>query len=152
MPAILTSQYPVGSRSREGEWRPSERPVETGYVLKEVFNARMDRMEALMERGFARQEALVQGLSGRMDQMDKRMDQFDKRMDQFERRMDQSDKRMDKMESRMEKIEADVSDIKGNVKALTLAFSTLQNRFAWNIAWVGIVIGVIVAAAQHFWR
>ena len=121
-------------------WRPliNERPMEMGYVLKDVFNARMDKMEALMERNLLKHEASFNEVKKHMEQIDKRMDKMDDRMD--------------KVEGRMDRIERDVSDIRGDVKALTLAFSAMQSRFALHLAWMGIVIGFVLAIAQRFWR
>ena len=42
----------------------------------------------------------IDGLGGRMDQMDKRMDQLDKRMDQLDKRMDRFEHRMERFEDR----------------------------------------------------
>ena len=42
--------------------------------------------------------------------------------------------------------------INGEVKALKTGFDTLQNKFSWNLAWVGIIMGLVLAIVQHFWK
>ena len=47
---------------------------------------------------------------------------------------------------------AQISEIKGDVKALSASFSTLQSRFAWNLAWVGIIMGLVLTVVQRLWK
>ena len=130
----------TSAAAAKSNWRPaiSERPLEIGYVLKDVFNARMDRMELMMERNLLTHEKLSNEIKADMDQINKRMDQVEKRMD--------------KMEGRMDRMEGDISDLKSDVKAISVGFAALQTRLALNIALLGIVMGLALAIAQHFWK
>ena len=64
--------------------------------------------------------------------------------------------RLGKMEAIMEKnlakYDAIASDIKGDVKAMNARLDTMQNKFSWNLAWVGIIMGLVLAIVQHFWK
>ena len=46
----------------------------------------------------------------------------------------------------------DISDIRGDIKALAAQNTALQNKFSWNLAWVGIIMGLVLAIVQHFWK
>ena len=57
-----------------------------------------------------------------------------------------------KMDASVAKYEASSNEIIGEIKAINAKFDTLQNRFAWNLAWVAIVIPVIMTIIQRIWR
>ncbi|MBR0043828.1 MAG: hypothetical protein IJP56_03225 [Synergistaceae bacterium] len=79
--------------------------------------------------------------------------------DEFVRR-DIFDLYMGRMEAIMEKnlakhdaiaadMKADVAELKGDVKAMNARLDTLQNKFSWNLAWLGVIIGLVLAVVQH---
>jgi hypothetical protein len=82
---------------------PVEEDFEKEYVRKDVFDSKMDRMEAIMDRNLAKHEIIAERLSGKIDTLNARLD-------------------------------------------------TLQGRFAWNLAWVAIVISVALMVIQRLWR
>ncbi len=82
---------------------PVEEDFEKKYVRKDVFDSKMDRMEAIMDRNLAKHEIIAERLSGKIDTLNARLD-------------------------------------------------TLQGRFAWNLAWVAIVISVALTVIQRLWR
>ena len=82
---------------------PVEEDFEKKYVRKDVFDSKMDRMEAIMDRNLAKHEIIAERLSGKIDTLNARVD-------------------------------------------------TLQGRFAWNLAWVAIVISVALTVIQRLWR
>ena len=82
---------------------PVEEDFEKKYVRKDVFDSKMDRMEAIMDRNLAKHEIIAERLSGKIDTLNARLD-------------------------------------------------TLQRRFAWNLAWVAIVISVALTVIQRLWR
>ena len=47
---------------------------------------------------------------------------------------------------------ADVVRLEGRIETVNAKIDTLQNKFSWNIAWMGIIIGVVLAVIQHFWK
>ncbi|MBQ3377248.1 MAG: hypothetical protein IJG62_03160 [Synergistaceae bacterium] len=82
--------------------------------------------------------------------------------DEFVRR-DIFDLYMGRMEAIMEKnlakhdaiaadMKADVAELKGDVKAMNARLDTLQNKFSWNLAWLGVIIGLVLAVVQHLWK
>ena len=82
--------------------------------------------------------------------------------DEFVRR-DIFDLYMGRMEAIMEKNlakhdaiaadkKADVAELKGDVKAMNARLDTLQNKFSWNLAWLGVIIGLVLAVVQHLWK
>ena len=82
--------------------------------------------------------------------------------DEFVRR-DIFDLYMGRMETIMEKnlakhdaiaadMKADVAELKGDVKAMNVRLDTLQNKFSWNLAWLGVIIGLVLAVVQHLWK
>ena len=82
---------------------PVEEDFEKKYVRKDVFDSKMDRMEAIMDRNLAKHEIIAERLSGKIDTLNARLD-------------------------------------------------TLQGRFAWNLAWVAIVMSLALTIIQRLWR
>ena len=56
------------------------------------------------------------------------------------------------MEKNIAKHDAIAGEIRGDIKAINARFDTLQNKFSWNLAWVGIIMGLVLAIVQHFWK
>ena len=63
---------------------------------------------------------------------------------------------MDRMEAIMDrnlaKHEIIAERLSGKIDTLNARLDTLQGRFAWNLAWVAIVISVALTVIQRLWR
>ena len=57
-----------------------------------------------------------------------------------------------RIDQNLAEYKAIAESINGEVKALKSGFDTLQNKFSWNLAWVGIIMGLVLAIVQHFWK
>ncbi|MBR1603303.1 MAG: hypothetical protein IJ667_07675 [Synergistaceae bacterium] len=57
-----------------------------------------------------------------------------------------------RIDQNLAEYKAIAESINGEVKALKTGFDTLQNKFSWNLAWVGIIMGLVLAIVQHFWK
>ena len=57
-----------------------------------------------------------------------------------------------RIDQNLAEYKAIAESINGEVKALKTGFDTLQNKFSWNLAWVGIIMGLGLAIVQHFWK
>ena len=42
--------------------------------------------------------------------------------------------------------------LEGKIDALNARFDALQGRFAWNLAWVAIVMSLALTIIQRLWR
>ena len=107
-------------------------PTANEYVLKDTFDAQMRRI-------------------------DERFISFEKLMDErFSKMQTVMEKNFALMNERMEKslaqFEAIANRIEGRVNALDARLDTLQSRFAWNLAWVGIIMGLVLAIVQRIWQ
>ena len=102
------------------------------FVRRDVFDVTMSRMEALIDRSLAKQEALASRMREETNSAISKMQK------------DISDMRGD--------IKAEVSGLKGDVKAMNARLDTLQNKFSWNLAWFGVIIGLVLAVVQHLWK
>ena len=130
---------------------------EVDYVTKEVFdmqvktlkerddlidrlnNARMERMEALVDRTLAQI---------REDNSQLRAD-----LKVMNARIDQNLAEYKAIASEMQgNFRADVARLEGKIDSVNAKVDTLQNKFSWNIAWMGIIMGVVLAVIQHFWK
>lgn len=132
-------------------------PETVDYVTKEVFDmqvkslrdhsdlidklsdARSDRIEALMSQTLAEirmnNNQLKSELKNEINEMKGELKVMNARIDQ-----------------NLAEYKAIAEGINGEVKALKTGFDTLQNKFSWNIAWMGIIMGVVLAVIQHFWK
>ena len=45
-----------------------------------------------------------------------------------------------------------VARLEGKIEAVNSKVDALQNKFSWNLAWVGIIMGLVLAIVQHFWK
>ena len=63
---------------------------------------------------------------------------------------------MSKMEAIMEKNlakhDAIANEMRGDIKAINARLDTLESRFSWNLAWLGVIVGLVLAIVQHFWK
>ncbi|MBQ7263015.1 MAG: hypothetical protein IJR14_04770 [Synergistaceae bacterium] len=94
------------------------------------------------------------------DVFDVHMQRIDQRFEDFK---DVVDKTIDRMEIASEKhlakhdsIAADMrldnARLEGKIDSLAARLDTLQSRFAWNLAWAGIVMALVLALVQRLWN
>ena len=134
---------------------------EVEYVTKEVFDmqvkslrerddlidrlsdARSDRLEAFMEKTIAEikmdNSQLRSELKSEVRAMNERIE---KNLAEYKA-----------IASEMQgNFRADVVRLEGRIETVNAKIDTLQNKFSWSIAWMGIIIGVVLAVIQHFWK
>lgn len=56
------------------------------------------------------------------------------------------------MDRNLAKHEIIAERLSGKIDTLNARLDTLQGRFAWNLAWVAIVISVALTVIQRLWR
>ena len=112
---------------------------ERGDLIDRLSDARSDRIEALMGQTLAEirmnSTQLKTELKNEINEMKGELKVMNARIDR-----------------NLAEYKAIAEGINGEVKALKTGFDTLQNKFSWNIAWMGIIIGVVLAVIQHFWK
>ncbi|MBR1672202.1 MAG: DUF1640 domain-containing protein [Fretibacterium sp.] len=102
------------------------------YVRKEIFDARMDRMEALLEKTLIEMKSEVNQLRTEMNQLRTEMNQL-----RTEVKADIGQLRAD--------VRAEISDIRGDVRALSAHIESLE-------FWGAIIIGAVtigLSVAQY---
>ena len=63
-----------------------------------------------------------------------------------------SEKNLAKHDAIAAEMRANISEMKGDLKAMNARLDTIENKFSWNLAWVGIIMGLVLAIVQHFWK
>ena len=63
-----------------------------------------------------------------------------------------SEKNLAKHDAIAAEMRANISEMNGDLKAMNARLDTIENKFSWNLAWVGIIIGLALAIVQHFWK
>ena len=131
--------------------------VEVEYVTKEIFDMQVkslrerdDLIDKLGDTRIARMEALVDKTLAQI-----REDNSQLRADLkvMNARIDQNLAEYKAIASEMQgNFRADVARLEGKIDSVNAKVDTLQNKFSWNIAWMGIIIGVVLAVIQHFWK
>ena len=106
---------------------------------EKLSSARFDRLEALMAQNLAEQRAIATELRGELKGMNQRIDT---NLTEYKLIASGIQGEMRENNARLE----------GKIEAMNARFDALQNRFAWNIAWVGIIMGLVLAIAQRIWR
>ena len=106
---------------------------------EKLSSARFDKIEALISRNMEEQHAIANEIRGEIKVMNERIDK-----NFAEYKVLLSDVKSE--------LKEDISDVKGDVKAINARLDTLQNKFSWNLAWVGIIMGLVLAIVQHFWK
>ena len=120
------------------------------FVRRDVFDVTMSRMEALIDRSLAKQEALASRMREETNSAISKMQQA---MIEMRGETNNAISKMQKDISDMRgDIKAEVSGLKGDVKAMNARLDTLQNKFSWNLAWLGVIIGLVLAVVQHLWK
>ena len=108
-------------------------------LIDRLSDARMERMEALVDRTLAQIREDNSQLRADLKVMNARIDQ---NLSEYKA-----------IASEMQgNLNANVTRLEGKIDAVNAKVDTLQNKFSWNIAWMGIIIGVVLAVIQHFWK
>ena len=98
------------------------------FIKKEIFNIHMQRI-------------------------DQRFEDFKDVVNKSIERMEAtSEKHLAKHDAIASEIGKEVVEIKGDVKAINARFASLESRFAWNLAWVGIIMALVLALVQRLWN
>ena len=105
------------------------------FVRKELFELNNRRVD----HRFEMTEKLVSSAVERMEAV-------------MEKNLAKYDAIASEMRAQNSEMRSQISEIKGDVKALSASFATLQSRFAWNLAWVGIIMGLVLAVVQRLWK
>ena len=116
---------------------------ERGDLIDKIGDARSDRIEALMGQTLAEIKAdnaqLRSEIRGEISAMNARID---KNLAEYKA-----------IASEMQgNFRADVARLEGRIETVNAKIDTLQNKFSWSIAWMGMIIGVVLAVIQHFWK
>ena len=86
----------------------------------------------------------------RKDLFDAAMLRMDQRFDATERLVNNTIERMETMMDRnLAKHETIAARIEGKFDTMNARLDTLENKFSWNLAWVGIIMGLVLAIVQH---
>lgn len=89
----------------------------------------------------------------RKDVFEAEKDRMDHKVSSMEKLVNSALARMEVMMDRnLAKHETIAERIEGRFDTLNARLDSLQNKFAWNLAWMGIVIAIVLAITQHLWR
>ena len=81
------------------------------------------------------------------------MQRIDQRFEALEKLMDSRVERMEALADRnLAKHEVIAERIEKRFDTVTARLDTLESRFTWNLAWVGIIIGIVLAIVQRLWK
>ena len=97
-------------------------------AAEKLVNSAVERMEAMMDKNLAKHETIAVRLEGKIDTLTERMN------------------------TTIAQYNAFANSVEGDVKAINARFETLQSRFAWNLAWVGIIMGLVLSIVQRLWQ
>ena len=149
------------------------------YIRKDVFDARMDRLEALLGKVLIEIKADNEKLHSRIDSLEERLRNEirsgDERLHnevrslrkEMEARFVSANERMDrhyiKLDGKIDVLsehidknyaqhEAKVNKIEGDIKVLNVKLDLLEHRRYWDIAWFGIAVAAVVAILQYLPR
>ena len=95
--------------------------------MREMMDEQFKRLEAVVEKNLARQEAIAADIKGEMKAMNERI------------------------EKNLAQYEAAAGNIEGEMKAISARVDTQQTKFGWYLTVFGIIITVVIAAIQ-FWK
>ena len=109
------------------------------YVRKDVFDARMDRMESLLAQTVA--EIRLDNVNLRKD-MEGEMSALRSEMSALRGKLE------DEMTDLRGDFNEDVRDLRSDIRVINARLETLQTKFGWYMAMFGVVITVSVAAIQ----
>ena len=89
----------------------------------------------------------------RKDLFEATIRRMDQRFDATERLVNNTIERMETMMDRnLAKHETIAARIEGKFDTMNARLDTIENKFSWNFAWVGIIMGLVLAIVQHFWK
>ena len=81
------------------------------------------------------------------------MQRIDQRFEALEKSMDKTVERLEAIaETHLAKLDLIASEMRGDIKAINARLDTLENRYSWNLAWVGIIMALALAIFQHLWK
>ena len=112
-------------------------------VHERMNETKFDKIEALMAKNFFEQEAIINELRSEFKNMDARMSRMEGDINGLK-------DNIDNIKDDITDLKVEITGVKGNIEAIHASFNTLQNKFAWNLAWVGIIMALALALAQHF--
>ena len=102
------------------------------FVRKDVFEATIRRMD----QRFDATERLVNNTVERMEAI------MERNLAKHENIAERLEKKFDILNTRLE----------GRFDTMNARLDTMQNKFSWNLAWVGIIMGLVLVIVQHFWK
>ena len=104
------------------------------YVRKDVFEARMDRQEAIAEKNVIR-------LEGKIDSLERKLDS---NVIRLEGKIDSNITRLEgKIEANFAEFKALANEIKGDVKALNTRINNIETVVYWGIGVLALLAAVI---------
>ncbi len=116
------------------------------YVTREIHDLQLERIELLIERNMARQEAMAAGLRADIAELRGKVDGLEKKVDE----------RINGLEK---KVDARVDGIMDAITLTNMRIDDLKSAQSNNIAKWGIIIAVGICAVQiissvilHFWK
>ncbi len=105
------------------------------YVRKDVFAARMDRMEALLAQTLA----------------EIRLDNVKLRSELKDEMKSRHAELKDDIKAVQGELKEDINELRGDIRVINARLDTQQTKFGWYLAVFGLVITVAVAAIQ-LWK
>ena len=116
------------------------------YVTREIHDLQLERIELLIERNMARQEAIAAGLRADIAELRGKVDGLEKKVDE----------RINGLEK---KVDARIDGIMDAITLTNIRIDDLKSAQSNNIAKWGIIIAVGICAVQiissvilHFWK
>ena len=105
------------------------------YVRKDVFAARMDRMEALLAQTLA----------------EIRLDNVKLRSELKDAMKSLHSELKDDIKGVRSELKEDISELRSDIRVINARLDTQQTKFGWYLAIFGLIITVAVVAIQ-WWR
>lgn len=119
---------------------------EKQYVTLELHDAQLERLEALIERNLARQEAIASELRGDIKVLSMKVDSIDKtlnaKIDGLEKKVDA---RIDGLEK---KVDTRIDGLEDTIAITNMRIDNLQAKQSNTLAKWGIIIAVGVCVVQ----
>ena len=138
------------------------------YVTREIHDLQLERIELLIERNMARQEAIAAGLRADIAELRGKVDGLEKKVDEringLEKKVDERinglEKKVDERINGLEKkVDARIDGIMDAITLTNIRIDDLKSAQSNNIAKWGIIIAVGICAVQiissvilHFWK
>ena len=127
------------------------------YVTLQLHDAQLERIEALMERNMARQEAIASDIKGELKLLNAKIDGVEQRL---EAKIDAVEKRLEaKIDAVEKRLETKIDGVMDAVAITNSRVDDLHNKKSNNIAlWAifatvaGILITTVVGVYQLFVR